>query len=109
MLIKSEDLIYRRYMALINSVLDRFSCIIVYSKRLCNRRSIPEGRSRLGRGLMHYFCMVLQMHFVVQGHIAPRMGIYDRLTVRIVAEMLAMEVLFEVATTRESFQAISCR
>ncbi len=53
--------------------------------------------------------MILQMHCAVQGSIAPGMGTYDRLTVRMVAEMLAMEVLFEVAATRESLQAISCR
>jgi len=51
---------------------------------------------------VHHFCMVLQMHFIVQGHVVPGMGTYDRLTVQIVAEVLAMEVLFEVATTGES-------
>lgn len=37
------------------------------------------------------------------------MGAQDGLAVRMVAEMLAVEVFFEVATTRESFQAISIR
>ncbi len=58
---------------------------------------------------MHHFGMVLQMHFAVQGNVAPGMGTYDRLTVRIVAEMLAMEVLLEVTARRESLQAISGR
>lgn len=72
------------------------------SRGLRNSRSIPEGRSRSRGGLVHHFCMVLQMHFIVQGHVVPGMGTYDRLTVQIVAEVLAMEVLFEVATTGES-------
>ncbi len=72
------------------------------SRGLRNSRSIPEGRSRSGGGLVHHFCMALQMYFVVQGHVAPGMGTHDRLTVQIVAEMLAMEVLFKVAATSES-------
>lgn len=64
------------------------------------------------RGQVGVLCttsMVLQVHFACQGHVAPGMVTHDRLTVRMVAEMLAMEVLFEVATTRKSLQAISCR
>ena len=46
--------------------------------------------------------MVLQLHFARQFDVAPGMGARDWLTVWIVAEMLAMEVLPEVATSRES-------
>lgn len=53
--------------------------------------------------------MALQMHLAVQGGFASRMGARDRLAVRMVAEMLAVEVFFEVITTRESLQTISCR
>ena len=53
--------------------------------------------------------MILQKHCTVQDHVAPRMGARDWLTIRMVAEMLAMEVLFEVAASRESFQAITDR
>jgi len=58
---------------------------------------------------VYHFCMALQMHFASQGNVAPGMGTHDRLTVRIVAEMLAMEVLLKVAATGESPQAINCR
>jgi len=53
--------------------------------------------------------MVLQMHFAVQGYVASGMGTHDRLTVRMMAEMLSMKVFFEVAATGESPQAIGCR
>lgn len=53
--------------------------------------------------------MVLHMHFAVQALVALGMRAHDRLTVRIVAQMFAMEVLFEVAATGKGFQAISCR
>ena len=45
--------------------------------------------------------MILQIHCAVQHHIAPGMGTRDWLTGRMVAEMLAVEVLLEVATSRE--------
>lgn len=53
--------------------------------------------------------MVLQVHCAVQDHVAPGVWARDRLTVGMVAEVLAMEVLFEVAATCESLQAISYR
>jgi len=58
---------------------------------------------------VHHFCMILEVHFSCQGNVAPGIGACYRLTVRMVAEMLAMEVLFEVAVTGESPQAFSCR
>ena len=51
--------------------------------------------------------MVLQMHFASQFDIAPGMGARNGLTLWMVAEMIAMEVPFEVAANRESFQAIT--
>ncbi len=41
--------------------------------------------------------MILQVHFAFQGSFAPRMRAYDRLSVRMMAEVLPMEVLFQVA------------
>ncbi len=58
---------------------------------------------------MHHFGIVLQIHFAVEGSVAPGIGVYDRLIIRMVAEILAIEVHFEVAATSESFQASSCR
>ena len=49
------------------------------------------------------------MHFASQFDVAPGMGARDWLTVWMVAEMLAMEVLLEVAASRECLQAISGR
>ena len=49
------------------------------------------------------------MHYAVQDHVALGMGTHDWLTVRMVAKMLAMEVLLEVAASRESLQAITGR
>lgn len=49
------------------------------------------------------------MHFASQCNVAPGMEACDGLTFWMVAEMLAMEVLFEVAASRESFQAITDR
>ena len=51
--------------------------------------------------------MILQMYYAVQDHVAPGMGIHDWLTVRMMAKMLAMEVLLEVAASRESLQVIT--
>lgn len=42
------------------------------------------------------------MHCVIQNRIALVMGTHNWLNVWIVAEMLAMEVLLEVAASRES-------
>ncbi len=53
--------------------------------------------------------MVLQMRFVFQGSFASRMRTYDRLTVRMMAEVLPMEVLFQVAVAVEGLQACLCR
>ena len=53
--------------------------------------------------------MILQVHCVVQGNVATGMRTRNRLMVRIVAEVLAMEVLLKVAATSESLQAIRCR
>ena len=58
---------------------------------------------------MHLRRIVLQMHFASQFDIALRMGVRDGLTFWMVAEMLAMVALFEVAASRESFQAITDR
>ena len=51
--------------------------------------------------------MVLQMRFASQFDVAPGMGARGWLIFWMVAEMLAMEVLFEVAASRESLQAIT--
>ncbi len=51
---------------------------------------------------VHHLSMVLQMRCAVQYHVAPGMGARDWLTVGMVAEMLAMEVLLEVAASRKS-------
>ena len=53
--------------------------------------------------------MILQVHCVVQGNVVTGMRIPNRLMVRMVAEVLAMEVLLKVAATSESLQAIRCR
>ena len=45
--------------------------------------------------------MVLQMHLASQCAVAPGMEARDWLTVGMVAERLAMEVLLEVAVGRE--------
>lgn len=58
-------------------------------------------------GFVHHLCMILQMHCAVQGHVAPGMRARYQLTVRMVAKMLAMEVLLEVAARRESLQPVS--
>ena len=58
---------------------------------------------------MHHRSMILQILYAVQDHAAPGMGTHDKLTVRMVAKMLAMEVLLEVAASRESLQAITGR
>ncbi len=47
--------------------------------------------------LMYHFRVVLQMLCAIQADVAPRMGARDRLTVRMVAKMLAIEMLLEVA------------
>ena len=57
-----------------------------------------------------YQCrMILQVHCAVQGNVATGMRTCNRLMVWMVAEVLAMEVLLEVAATSESLQAIRCR
>ena len=48
--------------------------------------------------------MILQMHCAGQDHVALGVGTRDLLTVRMVAEMLAAEVLLEVAARREGLQ-----
>ena len=53
--------------------------------------------------------MILQMYGAIQDNVAPGMGTCDCPTGRMVAEMLAMEVLLEVASRCESFQSISSR
>lgn len=53
--------------------------------------------------------MILQVHYAVQGNVATGMRTGNRLMDRMVAEVLAMEVLLEVAATSESLQAIRCR
>jgi len=58
---------------------------------------------------MHHFCMALQMRFIVEGSVAMVIGAYEPLIVWMVAEILAMEVHFEVAAIGDSFQASSCR
>ena len=68
----------------------------------------PQPR-RSSAGFVHQLSMILQKHCAVQDHVAPGMGARDWLTVWMVAEMLAMEVLFEVAASRESLQAIGGR
>lgn len=51
---------------------------------------------------MHHLSIILQIHCAIQEDVAPRIEAHDWLTVRIMAEMLTVEVLFEVAATRES-------
>ena len=58
---------------------------------------------------MHHLSIILQMHCALQDHVASGIRARDRLTVGIVAEMLAMEVLLKVAASRECLQAISGR
>lgn len=53
--------------------------------------------------------MIPQMHFAFQGSFAPRMRAYDWLTVQMMAEVLPMEVLFQVAVAVEGLQASLCR
>ena len=47
-----------------------------------------------------------QMHCPIQDQVASGMGTGNRLTVRMVAKMLAMEVLLEVAARRGGLQLI---
>lgn len=58
---------------------------------------------------MHDFGMILQMHCAVQGTVALGKGTRGGLTAQMVAEMLAVERLFEIAMTGKNLQAISCR
>ena len=51
--------------------------------------------------------MILQIHCAVEDHVAPGVGARNRLTVWMMAEMLAIEVLLEIAATPESLQANS--
>ena len=53
--------------------------------------------------------MILQRLFASQCDVGSGMGARDGLTFWMVAEIFAMEVLFEVAAGRESFQAITDR
>ena len=53
--------------------------------------------------------MVLQLHFASQFDVAQWIGARDRLTFWMVAEMPAIEVLFEVTASRESLKAITNR
>lgn len=53
---------------------------------------------------MHNLSMILQLHCADQNNVAPWVGTRDRLTVRMVTEMLAVEVLLEVAATGERLQ-----
>ncbi len=45
--------------------------------------------------------MILQMHCAVKGSAKPRMGTCNRLTIRMVAEVLAMEVPFQLRAAGE--------
>ncbi len=58
---------------------------------------------------MHQFRMILQVYFAFQGSFAPRMRAYDRLPVRMMAKVLPIEVLFQVAVAVEGLQASLCR
>ncbi len=53
---------------------------------------------------MHHLSMILQIHYAFEDHVASGVGTRDRLTVWMVAEMLAMEVLLQVAARRERLQ-----
>jgi len=50
-----------------------------------------------------------QLHCVVQDRVALGMRARDRLTFRMVAKMLAMEVSLEVTARRKGLQSISVR
>lgn len=50
---------------------------------------------------MDLFHMILKIHFPCKGNVALGMGTRDRFIVGMMAEMLAVEVLLEVAATRE--------
>lgn len=50
--------------------------------------------------------MILQVYLAVQGDFISRIGARDPLAVRIVAEILMVEVFFKIAATRKSLQAI---
>ena len=49
--------------------------------------------------------MILQIHDAFEDHVAPGMGARNRLTVWMMTEMLAMEMLLEITATRERLQA----
>ena len=68
----------------------------------------PQPR-RSSAGFIHYLSMILQMHCALQGYVVSGIEARDRLTVGMVTEMLTMEVLLEVAASREYLQAISGR
>jgi hypothetical protein len=78
-------------------------------RELRNSRSIRESEGGSRGGFVHHFCMILQMHFAVQGYVASGMRTHDRLIVQMMTEMLSMKVFFEVAAIGESPQAINCR
>ena len=61
-------------------------------------------RSFLGRssgGSVRHFCMVLQMNFVVQIDVTSWMRTGDRLPIRMMAEVLSVEMPLQIAMTRE--------
>ena len=45
---------------------------------------------------MYHLSMVLHMHYAVQDHVTPEVGIHNWLIVRMVAKLLTMEVLRDV-------------
>ncbi len=60
-------------------------------------------------GFVHYLSMILQIHYAFEDYVAPGVGARNRLTVWMMTEMLAVEVLLEVAATRERLQSLSIR
>ena len=56
-------------------------------------------------GSVDSFDVSLQVYHAVQDDVAFKMWVYDRLTIRMVAEMFAPEVFFEVARICKFFQA----
>jgi hypothetical protein len=80
---------------------------LVSSPNRPHRMAIGERElARLRGGLVDHFCMVLKMHLVLEINVAPRMGACNRLPVWMMAEVLPIEVQFQIAMTGEDHRRL---
>jgi len=83
--------------------------LIKIFKKLRNNQFIRENEEELRENFVHHFCIILQMHFVVQDYVTLEIRIHDRLIVQIIAKILFIKVFFEIVAIDESSQAIDYR